>query len=164
MQHIGLPVDAFAVYAYPDGDHPNTSGIFLPISRIKHPTNAASLPPDRRAFAATLKVHYPGRHVQSRSWPMEPGHELEQACRYYLMYSYAYYHGHKALIPDAEYDALCRHLYDNFATLPEKYAHLMDKDALAAGTGYHIRKEDYPEGLAAWVEARHLDCIPGRQS
>ena len=58
---------------------------------------------------------------------------------YYLMFSYLYYKQNISLIDDAEYDTLCKTLLDKFDDIKHFHKHLINKDALTAGTGYDIK-------------------------
>ena len=58
---------------------------------------------------------------------------------YYLMFSYLYYKQNISLIDDAEYDTLCKTLLDKFDVIKHFHKHLINKDALTAGTGYDIK-------------------------
>ena len=67
----------------------------------------------------------------------------------YLVHSYLDYIMYEAVIPDYEYDALCRDMLNNFDLLESPYMHLIEEDALRAGTGYQIPASKYPEDIIA---------------
>lgn len=61
----------------------------------------------------------------------------------YGILSIAYYHDNKSLVSDAAYDALCKHLLDNYdeALAQGTYGTILVKDRLEEGTGYHLSNE-----------------------
>jgi NAD-dependent DNA ligase len=63
----------------------------------------------------------------------------------YLIASYSYYHLDYSPYSDTEYDMLCNTLARTWHQWEHPYKSLTDEDALRCGTGYHIKKEDYPE-------------------
>jgi|TARA_R110002074_G_scaffold102277_1_gene221023 hypothetical protein len=58
---------------------------------------------------------------------------------YYLMHSYIYYEINDSIITDYEYDELCRELKDRWDSITHYHKHLVDVDALGAGTGYQVK-------------------------
>jgi len=58
---------------------------------------------------------------------------------YYLMFSYAYYQENETLIPDEEYDQICRDLITNWNDITHWHKPLLDLESLKAGTGYDIK-------------------------
>ena len=70
---------------------------------------------------------------------------IEDMIGKYLVHSYLYYIMDRTVICDAEYDQICKILYENFDNLPDHpHKRLLDRDALRAGSGYHLKDEDYP--------------------
>ena len=67
---------------------------------------------------------------------------MNQIVPYYLAYSYLYYEKDVSLISDEEYDSLCKKLYDNWDEVVHYHKHLIDKEALLSGTGYHLKYPD----------------------
>lgn len=68
-----------------------------------------------------------------------------QLLTHYLSASYGYYIHHESVWEtDQAYDYLCKRLLEVFDTFEHRHKHLTDKEALAAGTGYHIALSDYP--------------------
>lgn len=59
---------------------------------------------------------------------------------YYLMASYAYYHRDTPFLDDATFDQLCKDLDAEFDGLDHMHKHLVDRDALKAGTCLLERK------------------------
>ena len=65
----------------------------------------------------------------------------------YLIHSYLYYGCSVSLMPDHEYDQLCRDLlrrWDEVEACEHDHARLLELDALKAGSGYHIHPHRYP--------------------
>lgn len=64
----------------------------------------------------------------------------------YLIASYLYYEHDYSIMEDAEFDELCKNLLHKFNHYSKNHPHgfLLDKDALKAGTGHHIRASQYP--------------------
>ena len=63
-----------------------------------------------------------------------PGNPVEQ----YLIHSYVYYELYDNIISDAQFDALCRWMADNYDSLNHPHKHIVSLDALNAGTGHHL--------------------------
>ena len=66
---------------------------------------------------------------------------------YYLMFSYAYYKENESLIPDSEYDQICRDLITNWNNITHWHKPLLNLESLKAGTGYDIAK--YPNRVVS---------------
>lgn len=62
----------------------------------------------------------------------------------YLIHSYLYYVMDAPVVDDAQYDQICVELLEKFDELKHPHKHLLDKEALRAGSGYHIATMDYP--------------------
>lgn len=65
----------------------------------------------------------------------------------YLIASYLYYEHNYSIMEDTEFDQLCKYLLENFTYYSKvhPHGHLLDKEALKAGTGHHIRASQYPK-------------------
>lgn len=67
---------------------------------------------------------------------------------WYLLASYAYYQMDVSLLPDSVYDWLCMEILDVMTHHPQaithRHAHLIDAEALKAGTGFQIKEKEYP--------------------
>ena len=61
---------------------------------------------------------------------------FEESYKYYITYE-------PNSISDAEFDGICKVLYDNFNSIPTNYREILDKDSLSAGTGFSITREHY---------------------
>jgi len=62
----------------------------------------------------------------------------------YLVASFLYYHCDFSIMTDDEYDAICKELLDNFDDIEHPHLHLLDKEVLQAGSGFHLRYDQYP--------------------
>jgi NAD-dependent DNA ligase len=63
------------------------------------------------------------------------------------MFSYAYYKENESLIPDSEYDQICRDLITNWDNITHWHKPLLNLESLKAGTGYDIEK--YPNRVVS---------------
>lgn len=76
---------------------------------------------------------------------------------YYLMASWLYYCRDVAMISDSLFDEICETLYAHWDDVEHMHKHLIDREALKAGTGYYIPKDKYPgmtrAAAAAFVNA-----------
>jgi hypothetical protein len=66
------------------------------------------------------------------------------AVAWWLMASYLYYHYDYSLLSDEYYDELCEYLKVNYSSLIHPHKHLIDSEALEAGTGFYLSEEQYP--------------------
>lgn len=57
----------------------------------------------------------------------------------YMVTSYQYYELSRALIPDSDYDQLCKELDAGYDDFEHQHKHLVDRGQFAAGTGYAIK-------------------------
>ena len=66
-----------------------------------------------------------------------------------LMASYVYYveHARVSLLSDQQFDKACNWLLRHYDGVTHKYKYLLPREALVAGTAYHLREKDYPRGL-----------------
>lgn len=67
---------------------------------------------------------------------------------YYLMYSYLYYEENESIVPDAEYDRICKTLYEKWNDIEHRHKNLIDKDTLLAGTGFQLKYPEMVKGAA----------------
>lgn len=68
-----------------------------------------------------------------------------QVTNIYVAASYLYYHRDEPILDDKTFDGLCLYMLDIFDEIQNSkvwYKHLYDKDALAAGTGFHLKYPD----------------------
>lgn len=57
---------------------------------------------------------------------------------YYLMLSYLYYELDQGLVSDEVFDRICKRLLERWEAIEHFHKHLIDFEALAAGTGYYL--------------------------
>ena len=74
---------------------------------------------------------------------------------YYLMHSCIYYQMSDSIITDDEYDEICRELKDKWDTITHYHKHLVDVDALGAGTGYQLKYNKRIESAAVLLYNQH---------
>jgi hypothetical protein len=67
-----------------------------------------------------------------------------QLVTFYLMASYLYYHHDMQLMSDSEYDRVCVRLNKEWDSITHPHKKYIDREALGATTGYHMRELDYP--------------------
>ncbi|MCY1431854.1 hypothetical protein D9M71_478310 [compost metagenome] len=58
---------------------------------------------------------------------------------WYLLSSYSYYCAYESLLQDTTYDRLCKYILENYERIEHHHKHLVDIEALRAGTGYQIK-------------------------
>jgi NAD-dependent DNA ligase len=58
------------------------------------------------------------------------------------MSSYLYYKKDKSVLSDTDYDVMCKRIISEWNTIKHPHKKFVKKEALVAGTGYHIKK--YP--------------------
>lgn len=73
---------------------------------------------------------------------------------YYLMASYLYYEWDISLISDGLYDEICKYLDANWDKIEHWHKHLVDREALRAGTGFQIDFSNLPSRITG--AATHL--------
>ena len=70
---------------------------------------------------------------------------------YYLMHSFIYYEMSDSIITDYEYDEICRELND----VTHYHKHLIDVNALGAGTGYQVKYNKRIENASITLYNKH---------
>lgn len=87
-----------------------------------------------------------------------------EAIALYAIYSYLYYEKDVSAITDAEFDALCKWLYDNYEEA-ERYDDLeyLDKSSLECGSGFHLygKIDCHTRDRADKVEAQYYEYGQG---
>jgi len=63
---------------------------------------------------------------------------------WYLMASYAYHQLDNPIISDTCWESLCQRLYEEWDNVDHMHKHLIQREALQAGTGFYISNESYP--------------------
>lgn len=72
---------------------------------------------------------------------------IKQLCDSYIEHSYRYYILGESVIPDYQFDKLCRQILEDINNVPEEYKEFIDEDAMRCGTGFHIRMHQYPDHI-----------------
>tara|TARA_B110000090_G_scaffold215_1_gene198 strand:- start:295 stop:585 length:291 start_codon:yes stop_codon:yes gene_type:complete len=67
---------------------------------------------------------------------------------YYLIHSYLYYEKDNPIVSDEEYDRICKMLYESYDTVKHCHKHLIDKETLLSGTGFHLKYNSRIRGAA----------------
>lgn len=67
---------------------------------------------------------------------------------WYLMTSYLYYEMDRAIIPDSDYDELCKFIQSNWDDIQHFHKHLVDPEYLNAGTGFALQYNSRIAGAA----------------
>lgn len=70
------------------------------------------------------------------------------------MLSYLYYLHDISVVSDVFFDRLCKDLLEAWDETEHPHKHLIDRDALSAGTGFYLKARDLPERTKS--AARHL--------
>lgn len=74
--------------------------------------------------------------------------EINTACgkllQRYLMASYLYYHMHKSVMPDEEYDQIAKMLLKYYDHFDHQHKYLVTKEDLSAGTLFSVKFDEYP--------------------
>jgi hypothetical protein len=63
---------------------------------------------------------------------------------HYLMSSYLYYHEDSHYISDGTYDWMCKYMMEHWDNINHVHKHIIDHEALMAGTGFYLGLNDYP--------------------
>ncbi|WP_288074718.1 hypothetical protein [Pseudomonas sp.] len=58
-----------------------------------------------------------------------------------------------SLLSDTQFDKACAWLLRHYDSVTHKYKYLLPREALAAGTGYHITAGQYPQGIVLMAKA-----------
>lgn len=82
--------------------------------------------------------------------------ELKRTLQKFIMCSYLYYILFESVVPDEEYDKMAKDLLDGWHDFEHQHKHLLSKEALKAGTMYHLGEGQYPGmaigGAMKWLE------------
>ncbi len=57
---------------------------------------------------------------------------------YYCMSSYLYYEKDKSILSDADYDSMCKRMYEEWDNIKHMHKNKINKKDLLAGTGYRM--------------------------
>ncbi len=74
-----------------------------------------------------------------------PNDEPDEDLNDYLIHCYLYYELNNPVIYDHDFDLLCKEILEKWDTLTHPHKHVVNKDDLKAGTGYHIK--EYPPDI-----------------
>ncbi len=91
---------------------------------------------------------------------MKDGHLVQQ----YLLASFAYYHLHESPMTDDAYDRLCERLHERYPFITHQHKHIIDRDALTAGTGYYLAQDEYPLMVTYGIDGYIKLCRSGEIS
>jgi hypothetical protein len=71
-----------------------------------------------------------------------------------LMASWCYYIEPTpcSLLSDTQFDKACAWLLRHYDAVTHKYKHLLPRDALSAGSAFHLRMDEYPSGIIACAQ------------
>tara|TARA_B100001093_G_scaffold340222_1_gene325017 strand:- start:2113 stop:2409 length:297 start_codon:yes stop_codon:yes gene_type:complete len=64
---------------------------------------------------------------------------INRCVPYYLMSSYLYYERNDNVLTDIDYDKLCKRIIKEWDNITHIHKPLVDKEMLAAGTGYKVK-------------------------
>lgn len=62
---------------------------------------------------------------------------------------------------DESFDYICKKLLDNYDNLEHSHKKYIDKEALKAGTAFHMRVDDYPSMVQFGAESYVQRCVNG---
>lgn len=73
-----------------------------------------------------------------------------QLVAHFLMASYLYYRYDTSVIPDSDFDSICKRLLEEWDQIEHPHKHLISRGDLEAGSGFALK--DYPAMVqgAAW--------------
>ncbi len=80
-----------------------------------------------------------------------------------LMASYLYYCHDVAMMPDEEFDKLCKLLLEHLDELTHPHEFLLGREALEAGSLYYMREHDYPPMVCMAAVRAYLEGEVRRQ-
>lgn len=63
---------------------------------------------------------------------------------FYLMSSYLYHCKNCQVLSDEQYDQICKRLDTEYDFINHRHLKLVDRSALAAGTGFYLKENDLP--------------------
>lgn len=83
---------------------------------------------------------------------------------WWLMAAYLYYCTDEVLLTDGCFDELSRDMLARWETIEHEHKHLIDADALRAGTGFHLAERDYPRIVVGAATRLILERPPYAES
>lgn len=78
--------------------------------------------------------------------------EPRMVFNYILIASYAYYIRYESIFEDSSFDKICSYALIEYDNIDSPYKHLVTRDALQAGSCYHLKYEDYPDKIVYIAE------------
>lgn len=69
---------------------------------------------------------------------------------WYLILSCAYYTFDETLVPDTDFDNLCKLMLEKYDQIEHQHKHLVSRESLSAGTGFDVK---YPEMVIGATKA-----------
>lgn len=79
---------------------------------------------------------------------------------FYLSLSWLYYEKDEIIVCDDTYGIICDRLYAEWDQIEHWHKHLVEREALKAGTGYHLK---YPDRVAHAAWALYLRFNPPKK-
>ncbi len=76
---------------------------------------------------------------------------------WFLMASWLYYHAEISLLSDYAFDHLCETMLNNWSDIKHHHKHIINKDDLAAGTGFSIPDHKYPQRIKSAALLLHQE-------
>lgn len=67
-----------------------------------------------------------------------PSLPINKLVSIYMIASYCYYHRYESVLPDTDYDLICKRLYKEYDNITHQHKEHLDKESLKAGTAYQI--------------------------
>ena len=84
--------------------------------------------------------------------------QLKKLYGWYLTCSYAYYKMDLSLIPDEQYDKMCKALLINFDNIQHRYWFVTRREDFEAGTGFAIKwPPELESAIRRWVTLKYGD-------
>lgn len=81
---------------------------------------------------------------------------------HYLIHSWLYYERDLSVVSDGFFDRLCRDLQAEFPQLVHHHKHLVNPEALSAGTGFYLHG-NYPSIVPGAAMALYLQFNPPKR-
>ena len=88
---------------------------------------------------------------------------LGQLLQIWMMSSFLYYEKDMNVIDDATFDLISKVLLEGFDSFEHQHKFLLEKEALAAGTGAFIREARYPKMVVGGAWAWYDDIIENKR-
>ena len=79
----------------------------------------------------------------------------------YLLSSFSYYIMHTSPMTDEAFDYMCERLLQEYDSIEHQHKKYIDKEALKAGTAYHMKETDYPLIVQHSADLYAQSCLSG---